>query len=134
MFDPEWPGTGNWPFNTAYAGSFNGMTGYITRLNSLRELEELISARFPVATSVAYDYLQGKPKRSGKDGHIVVLIGFDENGDPIFNDPGRSKTRQVYKRADFLKAWQTSARTIYLIYPTGYALPPSTGHVWLSSK
>src|SRR5262249_10889257 len=25
VFDPNWEGTGNWPFNTAYAGSFPGM-------------------------------------------------------------------------------------------------------------
>ena len=32
VYDPGWPGTGNWSFNTAYAGSFPGMRAYVTRL------------------------------------------------------------------------------------------------------
>ena len=37
-------GTGNWPFNTAFAGKFEGMRAYITRFSGLSELEDWIAA------------------------------------------------------------------------------------------
>ena len=45
--DPGWPGTGNWSFNTAYAGSFPGMRGCVTRLATVDELEAWIGCRGP---------------------------------------------------------------------------------------
>lgn len=130
VFDPNWPGTGNWPFNTAFAGSLPGMRGYVARLTDVAELEEWTALGFPVATSVSYDLLRGRGKKGASDGHLVVLVGFTPTGDPVFNDPGRStEVRQIYRRADFDAAWATSGRTVYLIYPK-YMVPPENrlGH------
>ncbi|HYA79222.1 MAG TPA: hypothetical protein VED19_01780, partial [Candidatus Nitrosopolaris sp.] len=33
VYDSQWKGTGNWPFNTAFAGSFKGMRAYVTRFS-----------------------------------------------------------------------------------------------------
>lgn len=33
-WDYEYEGSGNWPFNTAYAGSFSGIDARVTRLHS----------------------------------------------------------------------------------------------------
>lgn len=124
VFDPNWPGTGNWPFNTAFAGSQPGLRAYVARLTDVAELERWTAAGFPVATSVSYDLLRGKGKKGSNDGHLVVLVGFTEDGDPVFNDPGRStEVRQIYKREHFEAAWATSGRTVYLIYPK-YRIPP----------
>ncbi len=130
VFDPNWPGTGNWPFNTAYAGSLPGMRAFVARLWHIGHLEDFLRAGFPIACSISYDLLRGKGKKGMNDGHLVVLVGVNSDGDPIFNDPGRREVRQVYKRADFESAWASSGRTAYIIHPRLMALPNSADQVW----
>jgi len=123
VFDPGWDGTGNWPFNVAFAGSLPGMTGYVTQLRYVQDIENFVASGVPVATSVSYDLLKGKPKKGANDGHIVVVVGFDKSGNPIFNDPGRNVVRMVYDRDAFERAWYTSGKTVYLIHPEGWNIP-----------
>lgn len=132
VYDKVWKGTGNWPFNTAFAGSLPGMVGTVARFDDVRSLEDWIVADAPVITSIAYNPLRGRPPGSN-DGHLVVLVGFTADGDPVFNDPGRSTAvRQVYKRADFELAWQESDHTVYLVYPRGKVLPEDSLGQWSS--
>lgn len=122
IYDEKYPGTGNWPFNTAYLGSFEGIRSYVTRLNSIADLGALIAADIPVICSVSSNLLRGKPP--GGDGHLVVLVGFDKQGDPVFNDPGKAdEIRRTYKRADFIKAWNQAKRTVYVCHPESLKLP-----------
>lgn len=130
VFDPKWPGTGNWPFNTAYAGSLPGMRGYVARLWSIPQLEAWIARGIPVACSVSRMMLQGEPKGKN-DGHLVVLVGFTKEGDPVFNDPGRNVVRMTYKRADFAAAWASSGRTCYLVHPELYQPPENRDDCWV---
>jgi len=127
VFDVAWEGTGNWPFNMAYAASQPGMTAYVSRFRDLRDLEEWIGSGVPVATSVSYALLKGKPNKEPNDGHLVVLVGFNANGDPVFNDPGRNVVRMTYKRADFERAWASSRNTVYLVYPKTWQIPTGPG-------
>jgi hypothetical protein len=127
--DPNWPGTGNWPFNMAFAASHSGMRAYVSRLSDVSELEEWINAGIPVGASVSYGWLRGKPERG--NGHLVVCIGFTENGDPVFNDPGRSHVRQIYKRADLEKSWAESEHTVYFVYPEGTKAPHDRFGHWV---
>ncbi len=123
------PKTGNWPFSMAYAASVEPFVAYVSRFSGISDLESWIDAGLPVACSVDYTLLQGKT--GPKSGHLVVLIGFTSDGDPIFNDPGWSKAvRQTYKREDFRKAWASSKRTVYLVYPRGTRTPAGQG-AWL---
>jgi hypothetical protein len=117
VYDKDFDGTGNWPFNTAYAGTFAGMRAYVTRFSSIDEIRLWVDKGFPVITSASLPLLEGKPRPKGDPGHLVVLVGFSPEGDPIFNDPGHSDVRRTYKRADFENAWNTSHRTVYLVYP-----------------
>jgi hypothetical protein len=128
--DPNWPGTGNWPFNMAYAASHRGMRAYVARFSDISELEDWVEAGIPVAVSVSYGLLRGKTERG--NGHLVVCIGFTEEGDPIFNDPGRSKVRQIYKRADLARGWAESERTAYLVYPEGTETPKDRFGHWIA--
>jgi hypothetical protein len=133
VFDNAWRGTGNWAFNTAYIGSVAGLRSYVTRLESITDLEDLIVAGVPVITSVASNLLQGNGKPAGEDGHLVVLVGFDKKGDPVFNDPGwTTDIRQTYRRENFSKAWAVSNRTVYLSYPESRGLPASPTGCWIS--
>ncbi|MBC8097146.1 MAG: C39 family peptidase, partial [Akkermansiaceae bacterium] len=86
VFDRNWPGTGNWPFNTAFAGAFPGMRAYVSRFDSITELEDWIVAGIPVILSAPYQLLGDQESGSG-NGHVVVCTGFTETGDVIVHDP-----------------------------------------------
>jgi Peptidase_C39 like family len=134
VFDASYDGTGNWAFNTAYAGSFSGMRSYVTRFDDLAEVEDWIAAGIPVILSTRWDWL--RPGRlPDAAGHLIVCIGFTENGDVIVNDPAahldRGQTvRQIYKREDVLHSWSHSHHAVYLVYPTTAKIPENRYGHW----
>ncbi|MFZ4508480.1 MAG: C39 family peptidase [Fimbriimonas sp.] len=132
VWDPVYKGAGNWPFNVAYAGSFDPLRAYVSRFQSISDLEKWTAAGFPVICSVSFDLLRGKELSPTEQGHLVVLVGFEKDGTPVFNDPAwKGAVRRTYARADFDRAWQYSARTVYLVYPEGAKVPASTGS-WIA--
>jgi uncharacterized protein YvpB len=130
VYDAGWSGFGNWSFNAAFAGSRPGMRACVARLSSLAELEDWIVHGWPVVCSVSNGLLRGRGYADGNDGHLVVLVGFTKEGDPVFNDPGRNETRQTYARSDFAAAWERSGRTVYLLYPSRLRPPPARHRNW----
>ncbi|MCU0317050.1 MAG: C39 family peptidase [Fimbriimonadaceae bacterium] len=127
VHDPAWGGTGNWPFNMAFVNTRPLMVGIVSRFRDVRDLEEWIKVGVPIATSVSYGLLKGKEAPEPNDGHIVVLVGFDEEGNPVFNDPGRGVVRTTYTRQAFERAWATSGNTVYLTYPYKWQRPAMAG-------
>ena len=126
VYDWVYDGDGNWPFNTAYAAT-RGLEAWVTRLRSLADAEPWIAAGVPVAISYSWDpgTLGGAPVRSSA-GHLGVLVGFDEHGDPVVNDPAGKDgaVRRTYRRAELENAWVAhSGGTAYLMYPPGWATP-----------
>ena len=133
VWDRVYDGAGNWPFNAAYAGSFDGIVSYVTRFRGIQDLEKWVEAGLPVICSVSLDVLKGseKPRESG---HLVVLVGFDANGDPVFNDPAwREQVRRTYRRENFEQAWLTSSRTVYIVHPREAKVPQGGDGIWLQS-
>jgi len=132
VFDKNWPGTGNWPFNTAFAGAFPGMRAYVSRLSDVSELEDWIAKDIPVIVSVSYGELKGSGKRPN-DGHLVVCVGFTKGGDPIINDPGqRENVQRTFPRENLMKAWAYSHHTVYLINPQDAAVPKDRFGHWFA--
>lgn len=123
IWDQAYGGAGNWSFNASLAGAQPGMVGYVARLRGFADLEAWIEREVPVGVSVSYDLLRGADKKGKSDGHLVVLVGFTATGDPVFNDPGRGIVRMTYKRRDFERAWASSGRTAYLVYPKDWRVP-----------
>lgn len=126
VFDPAYGGTGNWNFNTAYAGGFDGMRAYATRLDSLRPVEEFIAAGVPVALSVSFDLLNGQQKDQN-NGHLIVVVGFTASGEVVVNDPWpnpqrENRVRKIFPRAQVMSAWQRSKQTVYVVVPEGWEL------------
>lgn len=122
-FDHGYDGTGNWPFNTAYAARYTGHA-FVTRFASLRDLEPLIRAGIPVVTSVTFSrgQLSGAPVRAS-NGHLVVVVGFTATGDVVVNDPAsrtRAGVRRTYDRGQFEDVWLQR-------YPTTTGLRGSGG-------
>lgn len=126
-FDRAYNGTGNWPFNAAYAGA-QGLRAFITRLPSLAEAERYTAAGLPLAVSLGWKKgeLPGAPL-TYSDGHLMVLVGFDAVGNPVLNDPAAptdAGVRRTYPRAAFEKLWLThSGGLSYVISPTGAKVP-----------
>lgn len=125
VFDPGWGGTGNWPFNTAFAGAQPGLGACVSRFNDLTDLERWVGNGMPVAASVSYALLKGRQQAEKGDGHLVVVRGFTADGDVAINDPGvrRSRVQRTIPRADFARAWAHSRRTVYLVWPEDRPTP-----------
>lgn len=137
-FDATYRGTGNWPFNTAYAARF-GLQGFVTQLRSLAEAERFIRAGIPLAMSIQSGpgELDGFLFWGGTNGHLVVIVGFDSAGNPIVNDPAawtNPTVRRLYRRDQFERAWlRGSSGTVYVIHPLDVPLPahvPNTTPNW----
>jgi hypothetical protein len=132
--DPAYDGTGNWPFNTAWAASLAGHA-FVTRLHDLREAERFIEVGIPLVASVAYRVggLPGAPTHA-TDGHLVVIRGFTDTGDVVTNDPAAPTERSVrrtYDRAAFERAWlQGSGGTVYVIHRDDQPLPAGSRGAW----
>ena len=125
--DWVYEGYGNWPFNVAYA-STQGLEGYVARFTTLRQVEEWIAAGVPVIASVAW----GKGELTGapiptSNGHLVTIVGFDAQGNPIVNDPAAatdSSVQRTYIRSEFETAWlKSSGGVVYVIYPANARVP-----------
>jgi len=134
VYDRDFDGTGNWPFNTAFAGSFPAMKAYVTRFDDISEVEDWIAAGIPVILSARWDGLApGRPPDS--EGHLIVCIGFTEEGDVITNDPATRVqrgefVRRIYKRENVIRAWMKSHNAVYLVYPEGARIPPDRFGHW----
>ena len=134
VFDYHYDGAGNWPFNAAYAAHF-ALESEVTQLHSLAEAEQFIRAGIPLVTSIAFNSgkLDGFPFKS-TNGHLMVIVGFTAEGDPIVNDPAApddDSVRRVYDRAQFEDAWMTaSGGIVYVIHPHDVPLPASPLRNW----
>ncbi|MER6753513.1 C39 family peptidase [Micromonospora echinofusca] len=143
VYDYQYDGAGNWPFNTAYAASFPGLEARVTRLHSLDEVERFIAAGIPVVTSQSFLASELDGAGYGTSGHLFVVVGFTADGDVIVNDPASSSNeavRNVYKREQFEQIWLRTKRTnasggvsggsggvVYLIKPTLKPWPKVAG-------
>lgn len=140
-YDHGYDGTGNWPFNTAYAAKRTGH-GFVTRFGSLRGVERFIRAGIPVVASITFGRgeLTGAPI-SASNGHLVVIRGFTRTGHVVVNDPAastRSGVRRTYGRGQFENAWlkrysdgsriRGSGGLAYVIRDSAHPLPARGGN------
>ncbi|MFG2230064.1 peptidase C39 family protein [Streptomyces sp. NPDC048723] len=112
-YDAAYKGCGNWPFNAAYAATYRGLAGVVTRLTSLTDLETLVRSGIPAITSQSFrpDELTGAGY--GTAGHLMTVIGFTAAGDVIANDPNsrdNPAVRRVYQRAEWENIWLRTKR------------------------
>ena len=134
VYDYHYQGAGNWPFNVAYAGA-RGLDGEVTQLHSLAEAEQFIKAGIPLVASIAFtsNKLDGFLFKS-TNGHLLVIVGFTKEGNPVVNDPAATSdatVQRVYDRAQFEKAWMAATGGIvYIIHPGSAPLPPSPLGNW----
>lgn len=131
VFDYAYGGAGNWPFNTAYAGSRN-LDAFVTRLRSLTEAEQFITAGIPLVVSMSFTKDELPGAGYGTKGHLMMIVGFTATGDVIVNDPAshriksNEEVRATYGREAFENAWlPRSGGLVYVIHPSAKRLPPA---------
>ncbi|MEW2398341.1 peptidase C39 family protein [Streptomyces sp. NPDC046862] len=112
-YDYQYEGCGNWPFNAAYAATYQDFQGVVTRLGSLTDLETLIAAGIPAITSQSFLATELTGAGYGTAGHLMTVIGFTADGDVIANDPNsptNEAVRRVYKRREWENIWLRTKR------------------------
>ncbi|MFI6653387.1 peptidase C39 family protein [Streptomyces sp. NPDC050529] len=112
-YDNQYEGCGNWPFNAAYAATYDDMNAVVTRLGSLKDLETLVRAGIPVITSQSFLKTELTGAGYGTSGHLMTVIGFTEDGDVIANDPASPSdeaVRRVYLRHEWETIWLRTKR------------------------
>ena len=112
-WDYQYAGSGNWPFNTAYAASFPGIDAHVTRLHSLDEAERYVKAGMPVVLSLSFLASELDGANYSTSGHLFVIVGFTADGDVVVNDPASSSNdvvRNVYKREQLETVWLRTKR------------------------
>jgi hypothetical protein len=126
VWDYTYDGAGNWPFNAAYAHTYH-LDSFVTRLRSLQEVERFIRAGIPVVVSASWTLDQMPEAGYETDGHLLTIVGFTADGDPIINDPASNSdanVRSIYTREHFEKVWQDSTGGVaYIYYRPGMHLP-----------
>jgi hypothetical protein len=130
-YDHAYGGAGNWAFNTAYAAT-RDLVAFVTRLRSLAEAEAFLAAGIPLIMSLAFDKDELTGAGYDTKGHLMVLIGFTESGDPIVNDPASHRiesdaaVRTIYRRDEVETLWlRSSGGVVYVIHPPELPLPPA---------
>ncbi|SCF30391.1 Peptidase_C39 like family protein [Micromonospora viridifaciens] len=127
-YDHAYAGAGNWAFNTAYAGG-HGVDAFVTRLRGLAEAERFVAAGIPLIVSAAFTADQVPGLGYDTRGHLLVLVGFTADGDPVLNDPyalNDEGVRRTVPRGPFEAAWQAGSGGIaYVVRPGSVPLPPA---------
>ncbi|MFD0342305.1 peptidase C39 family protein [Streptomyces sp. NPDC127117] len=112
-YDYQYEGCGNWPFNAAYAATYDEMSSAVTRLGSLGDLETLVRAGIPVITSQSFLKEELTGAGYGTSGHLMTVIGFTADGDVIANDPAspdNEAVRRIYRRREWENIWLRTKR------------------------
>lgn len=119
VFDSAYNGTGNWAFNMAFSGSL-GLHAVAAYLRNLEHAAAFLRAGIPLALSYSWggDELPGAPIEHS-DGHLVVLRGFDADGDCIVNDPASPNLTEVYPRDAIERIWMRNKGVAFIVARQG---------------
>ncbi|MCK6484262.1 MAG: C39 family peptidase [Phycisphaerae bacterium] len=117
-YDPVHKIYGNWPRNVQAAFAL-GVPGYVTRFSSWEEVEAHVAQGQPIIASIRDPdgRLEGTPYKTTL-GHLLVICGFDDQGDVLVNDPaGRTEAegRRTYRRDQFAQAWFDRGGVAYVL-------------------
>jgi hypothetical protein len=120
VYDPEYDLFGNWNRAVQFAGSM-GLDAWLERFASMDDVRARISAGQPVIASIRFG--SGEFPSNVMDataGHLIVIRGFNAEGDAIVNDPASRDRGEgiVYKADELARAWFGGAGGVAYIIRT----------------
>jgi len=120
LYDVDHEIYGNWA--RAVQGAWTlGVPGAIRRFNDWNEVRRTLESGRPIICSIKADegQLTGAPYAQTR-GHLLVLCGFDANGDVEVNDPAAAAPADgmtVYRRDELERVWMRRSGTSYVLDP-----------------
>ena len=114
--DQYWGIFGVWPRAVQHAREY-GLIGSVTRYRTWSETYEILNAGGRIVISV------GQPLSSA--GHLIMLAGFDNNGNPIVHNSAYSNGEAyMHDKYDITKAWFEKGGISYTFwYDSAYFTP-----------
>lgn len=107
-YDPYWHIFGMWPRVVQHAAEY-GLDGTVTRYRNWSDAQAILAAGGRIVMSV------GPPLYSG---HLMMLAGFTESGQPIVHDPAkRDGYGKVYNKNDLAHSWFDKGGISYTFFP-----------------
>ena len=118
-FDDHWNLFGIWPRAVQNAAEHQ-MDGAVTRFRTWSQAYDTLAAGGRVVMSV------GQPLYSG---HLMMLAGFDAQGDPIVHDPARQNGYTYeYNKYQLSQSWFNKGGVGYTFYPEAPAVGVNDHH------
>jgi hypothetical protein len=120
IYDSDHKMYGIWWRAVQEASQF-GLEGWVQYFRNWEEVREWIARDQPVIACISFDSggLSGSPT-DASEGHVIVIAGFDEKGDPICNDPAGASSDDgivVYDQEEFARAWFDKGGVGYILAP-----------------
>lgn len=107
-FHPKHGIYGVWPL-AVHAAYQLGMKGWVQFINGWPQAVRYLKKGIPMVASIAFSEGELKePPYPPTEGHLLVLLGVDDQGRPITHDPHLPEERGAFLRwnpEDFSKAW-----------------------------
>jgi hypothetical protein len=126
IYDVEYDLFGNWNRAVAQAGSL-GLDAKLVRVRSVEQARRHLADGQPLIASIRFRKGEFPSNvMSQTAGHLIVIRGYDANGDFIVNDPA-SRNRGngvVYKADELARAWIDKGGVTYVI---GEMVPAAAG-------
>jgi len=107
-YDPYYDIFGGWPRVVQNASEY-GVIGDVVRIRSWSQARDVLARGGRLAMSI------GEPLYGG---HLVMLAGFNANGDPIVHDPARPGDGygHVFNKSDLSHAWFDKGGVAYCFF------------------
>lgn len=108
-YDPYWGIFGVWPRVVQHASEY-GLDGAVKRYRSWSEAREVLDAGGRVVMSV------GSPLYP--NGHLIMLAGFDAQGNPLSHDPAKSNGYGFkHNKTSLSQSWFNKGGIAYTFFP-----------------